>query len=385
MAAPTDAKVAFFTDTYHPQVNGLVTAIDASRAKLPGLGWQVLVFAPHLRGEEPDPSVVRLLSLTYPPQPEYSIVLPWGRGLHFFGFKRHGLRLIHSHAHFSAGLIAAALAFLHKLPLVMTYHTLWEDYAHYTPLPRALTLWFNRAYTRWLCRRCELVIAPSQAIAAKLRSYGVATRVEVLPTGLTDDAYAKTGVVKSSFGAGEGVRLLSSAGRLGPEKRFHLLLRALASAGSSLGPWRLCLAGDGPQRGELEALAKELGIAEQVRFLGYLPRAKVLDLMEASDLFVFPSPTETQGLVVIESMARGTPVLGVDAMGVGATLAGERGGWLARPDDISDLSSKLQRALGDPAALAAKAAEAEQMARGYAAGEVNAKLAELYQGVVDPA
>jgi glycosyltransferase involved in cell wall biosynthesis len=116
--------------------------------------------------------------------------------------------------------------------------------------------------------------------------------------------------------------------------------------------------------------------------LGYLPRPKVLDLMQASDLFVFPSPTETQGMVVLEAMGRGTPVLGVDAMGVGQMMRGERGGWLARPDDMADLGGKLAAALADPSARATKAAEALVMAREYSADAINAKLAGFYQGLI---
>jgi len=268
------------------------------------------------------------------------------------------------------------------------------------PLPSGFVKWVNRNLTRWMCDRCALVIAPTPAIEKVLRGYGSKTRIEVLPTGLNAEVFAKTGAKKADFGAAHGELLLSCAGRTGQEKKMGLLINALAKADPQLPQWRLVIAGDGPERAHLQSQIEALGLAHKISILGYVPRAKVLDLMEASDLFVFPSTSETQGMVVIEAMGRGTPVLGADAMGVGYTLrrppedtsgrSGQllfprdqaRGGWLAEPGDEADYARLLIQVLNDPVARAKKVVEAEALALTYSAESINAKLAGYYEEVL---
>lgn len=377
-------KVAFFTDTYYPQVNGLVTSIATSKAELAKLGFDVEIYAPNLGPCDDGPDIFRLGGFVYIPQPEYTFVLPWGKGFSLSKLRPSGVRLIHSHAMFGSGFVALLCAWRQKLPLLMTYHTLFEDYVHYFPyLPARFVKWVNKVLTRWMCHRCELVIAPTPAIKTVLQGYGVRTRIEVLPTGLNAEVFAKTGARKADYGVDEGTLLLSCAGRTGREKRMDLLIEALAKVDGRLPHWQLVIAGDGPERANLQRLIERLGLKAKVRILGYIPRAKVLDLMEASDLFVFPSVTETQGMVVIEAMGRGTPVLGADAMGVGHMMRGERGGWLAKPGDLEDLARLLVLALNDKDAREAKKVEAQALAAEYKAEAINAKLAGYYREILE--
>ncbi len=378
-------KVAFFTDTYHPQVNGLVTSIATAKEDLARLGHEAEIYAPYLGPGGDEPGVFRLAGFTYVPQPEYTFVLPWGKGFSLSHLRKRGIQVVHSHAMFGSGLVALYCAWRQKLPLILTYHTLFEDYVHYVPLPGRMVRWLNRGFTRWMCQRCDLVLAPTPAIRDVLRSYGFRGRVEVLPTGLDEPVFRRTGASKADFGVAPGELLLSCAGRVGREKNMDLLVSALHRIAPQAPPFRLVIAGDGPERRRLERLIGKRGLSDRARVLGYLPRAGVLDLMEASDLFVFPSTTETQGMVVLEAMGRGTPVLGADARGVGwmmsqGAAAGEaRGGWLARPDDEDDLARLLLAALRDPEARAAKAREALAMAQEYRSERLNRVLAGYYE------
>jgi 1,2-diacylglycerol 3-alpha-glucosyltransferase len=385
-------KVAFFTDTYYPQVNGLVTSIATAKADLERMGNEAEIYAPYLGPWEDGPDIFRLKGFVYIPQPEYTFVLPWGRGFRLSRLRPNGVQIIHSHAMFGSGFVALYCAWRQKLPLLMTYHTLFEDYVHYFPyLPAPFVRWANKVLTRWMCNRCTLVIAPTPAIRDVLRSYGVEHRIEVLPTGLDAQVFVKSGVKKSKYGVADHELLLSCAGRTGREKNMDLLIDALAKVAPEVPPFKLVIAGDGPERLRLEARVKERGLAGRVQILGYIPRADVLDLMEASDLFVFPSVTETQGMVVIEAMGRGTPVLGADALGVGwmmkqGAAPGEaRGGWLAKADDMEDYAAKLKMVMNDPAARAAKAAETQAMALEYQSEVLNKKLAGYYEEMLrDP-
>ncbi|HTB22363.1 MAG TPA: glycosyltransferase [bacterium] len=385
-------KVAFFTDTYYPQVNGLVTSIATAKADLERMGNEAEIYAPYLGPWADGPDIFRLKGFVYIPQPEYTFVLPWGRGFRLSRLRPNGVQIIHSHAMFGSGFVALYCAWRQKLPLLMTYHTLFEDYVHYFPyLPAPFVRWANKVLTRWMCNRCTLVIAPTPAIRDVLRSYGVEHRIEVLPTGLDAQVFVKSGVHKSKYGAADHELLLSCAGRTGREKNMDLLIDALAKIAPEVPPFKLVIAGDGPERARLEQRVKDRGLAGRVVILGYIPRADVLDLMEASDLFVFPSVTETQGMVVIEAMGRGTPVLGADALGVGwmmkqGAAPGEaRGGWLAKADDGEDYAAKLKMVMNDPAARAAKAAETTAMALEYQSEVLNKTLAGYYEEMLrDP-
>jgi glycosyltransferase involved in cell wall biosynthesis len=387
--ANANTKVAYFTDTYYPQVNGLVTSIVTSKVELKKLGYDIEIYAPYLGPSDDGNDVFRLAGFVYIPQPEYTFVLPWGKGYKLSKLKPSGVKLIHSHAMFGSGFVALGCAWRQRLPLMMTYHTLFEDYVHYFPyLPARFVKWVNKILTRWMCHRCKLVIAPTPAIKAVLEGYGAKTRIEVLPTGLNAEVFAKTGAKKKDYGVDEDTLLISCAGRTGREKKMDLLINALAKADKSLPKWKLVIAGDGPERANLQKQIETLGLKEKVEILGYIDRKKVLDLMEASDLFAFPSVTETQGMVVIESMGRSTPVLGADAMGVGWMMKqgakpGEaRGGWLAKPGDLDDTARLLTEILNNKAALRAKVAEAEGLAAEYKAEAINAKLAGYYKEVL---
>jgi 1,2-diacylglycerol 3-alpha-glucosyltransferase len=392
-------KIAFFTDTYYPQVNGLVTSIATSKAELEKLGYEVEIYAPNLGDYKDDIQTFRLRGFVYIPQPEYSFVLPFGKGFHLSKLKPSGVKIIHSHAMFGAGFVGLFCAWRQGIPLVMTYHTLFEDYVHYVPyIPKGITIWINRTLTRWMCHRAEINIAPTPAIETVLRGYGVKNRIEVLPTGLNAEVFAKTGAKKADFGVAENEIMLSCAGRTGREKKMDLLIEALALVDKKVPPWKLVIAGDGPERAHLQTLIEARGLKDKITILGYVSRAKVLDLMEGSDLFTFPSVTETQGMVVIESMGRGTPVLGADAMGVGwmmASKAGKetpalqarisgaaRGGWLAKAGDVDDYARLLQQLMNDPTALKGAVADAEALAGDYKAEAINAKLAGFYEEVL---
>jgi 1,2-diacylglycerol 3-alpha-glucosyltransferase len=268
-----------------------------------------------------------------------------------------------------------------KLPLVLTYHTFFELYLHYFPLPTAILEPINAFFTRSICNACDLVIAPTQIIRDALVRYGAKGRIEVLPTGLTSDVFKKRGIKKSKYGVPSGTRMLSCVGRLGAEKNFEVLFEAIAKAKAKLGKFKLVIAGDGPERKPYEKLVAKLGLKEQVAFLGYISRSAVLDLVEASDLFIFPSVTETQGMVILEAMGRGTPVIAANALGPSEILKAGKGGWLAKPNDAADLAAKILIAV-KPGALRKKAKEAVVLAKTFAADKINKRLLSLYRDVL---
>jgi 1,2-diacylglycerol 3-alpha-glucosyltransferase len=375
-------KIAFFTDTYKPQVNGLVTSICVTKAELEKKGHQVLIFAPYLPGARSEKNVYRLKGITFYPQPEYTFVLPWGKDFNLRKFKNLKIDIIHNHATWGAGLIGIWLAWKLKIPSVLTYHTFWELYLHYIPAPEKLTRKINTFLAKTICDRFPVVLAPTRIIKIALEKYGTKSKVEVLPTGLPNSVFKTNKTkVRQKYKILPKTLLLSSAGRLGKEKNFDLLLKALALVKKEAGiDFKLVLMGDGPEKNNLKSLRSRLCLEENVIFTGYLDWEQVLDVFQESDLFVFASVTETQGLVVLEAMAKGTPVVAVNRMGPAEILKKQKGGWLAEPN-AKDLSVKIIKALKNRDLLEKKSVQAREHALNWKVENTTEKLLDIYKSI----
>jgi glycosyltransferase involved in cell wall biosynthesis len=177
--------------------------------------------------------------------------------------------------------------------------------------------------------------------------------------------------------------MLLTVGRLAREKRFDVLLAAFASAARG-GPERLLIVGGGSEAVELRAIASGLGIATQVAFAGPLEHDRVLDCYAAADLFAFASPTETQGMVVVEAMAAGLPVVAVGAGGVAEVVTDGVTGLLTA-QDADALAGAMRRMLDDPELRGRCAAAGRQAARDYAIEELVHRLVGLYDQVAQDA
>jgi len=235
--------------------------------------------------------------------------------------------LVHVQTPFLAHYWGSELARRTGARLVVSYHTYFEHYLqHYLPLvPAAWLRWLARSLSRAQLDRADLVIAPTAQMAQALADYGVTRRVEVLPTGL--DLPLFRGGDGARFRARYGIApdrpVMLTVGRVAFEKNLAFLVAVLAAVRLSVPDILLVIAGEGPALGSLERQVARAGLAANVLFVGYLARdAGLLDCYRSADLFVFASRTETQGLVLLEAMALGTPVVSTAVMGTKAVLAG---------------------------------------------------------------
>ncbi|MBV9718447.1 MAG: glycosyltransferase [Candidatus Eremiobacteraeota bacterium] len=307
-------RIGFFTEIYRPVVNGVVASVDALADGLRRRGHEVYCFAPHIPGyPEPDGPVFRMPSLPLPIRTPYRLTLPLvsRRNLNRV-IKR--LSLVHVHSPFVTGWMGLRYARRYGMPLVFTYHTQLEAYAHYVPFDAHATRFAVSHLTRAFANRADAVVVPTPAMAAHLRRLGVTARIETVPSGI-DVAHFGAGQrddgLRTRLGARSGSRLLLYVGRLGKEKNVELLLRALARANDD--SLRLIIAGEGPQRDKLHRETAELRIGGAVRFLGLVSRERLPDLYASADAFLMPSTTETQGLVLAEALAAGAAVIAADA------------------------------------------------------------------------
>ncbi len=362
-------KIGFFTDTYTPQINGVVHSIRLFKEALEQRGHEVYVFAPDPDHHEDGEVTVRFPSIPFMFQKEMRLALPLSmealRVLDEVDFD-----IVHSHDPFSIGLFGLNVARRHRVPYVHTYHTLYPEYVHYIWETR-LTRKLAEVLSREFCDACDSIIAPSSKVEGYLYDWGVRRRIEVISTGVDIDRYAnpdpaRVVALKERLAIPANDKVLMFMGRLGREKNVELLLHALWH--SRLPSVRLLVCGDGPYRGELEALSRELGIESQVTFAGYMQGPDSVAAYHLADAFAFASTTETQGLVIAEAMAAGLPIVAVRDPATCDFVTHERNG-LITPHRAESIASAFDQLLADDAKLrqysqnASEAVEAFSIAR----------------------
>ncbi len=311
-------KIAIFTEVYRPIVNGVVTSVDSLAEQLRTLGHDVFTFAPHIpKGAESAGRVFRMPSLPLPARTQYRLTLPLVARRN----KRRFLSrcdIIHSHSLFITGWMASYYARRRfRVPLVYTYHTLLDSYAHYSPLGQRITSQLTRELTRTYANAADAVIVPTKAVAGELRRQGVTAPICVVPTGVDIEVFRRFDredgrAVRDKLGIGREMPLLLLVSRLAPEKNVPLAIEALGRLRQRLPDAQLLLVGSGPTLHQLKEQAKASGLSDAVHFVGSVEHAEIPLFYAASDVFVFPSVTETQGLVLAEAFASGVPVVALD-------------------------------------------------------------------------
>ncbi|HEY3474894.1 MAG TPA: glycosyltransferase family 4 protein [Anaerolineales bacterium] len=345
--------IAFFTNYYHPVVNGVVRSVASFREVLMKQGHNVFIFAQSAESyKDREPFVFRYPSLHLPLPGDIAAALPVSSFVDQL-LPTLKLDVIHTHHPILLGQTAARKAAELNLPLVFTFHTQYWEYTHYVPFPQEVIQEFlKNAVHRWLrdfMRKCQHIIIPSESLKDILvRDYGLTDRYTVIPTGTNLDPFLKAD--GKSLRAEKGWKdktVLISVGRLAAEKNWDTLLRAFASVHVDHPDLRLVLIGDGPARQALESLASELGVRDQVTFTGAVPFEEIPRYLKAADLFAFASVTETQGLVTIEAMAAGLPVVAVDGPGTRDIVDHGKQGFLTE-NDPGALAKGLKKLLAGP-------------------------------------
>ena len=383
-------RIAIFTDTYRPEINGVVTSIDTYRSELERQGHEVWIFAPRYFGrDDPHPRNLRFPSIPYPFKMMKERRIAWMGPIAMLRFGRLGIDVIHSQVPAFMGVCALVVSALWRVPHVHTYHTHYMEYRHYMPFPNAFArraiIWIARHY----CGRANHVIVPSSGIKDAVLSYGVDAPVTVIPTGI-DTAGRKTDtplaelLAKYRLGSEEGLarkRLLVSVGRLGREKNIRFLIRAVAKIRDAGEPVHLFMIGNGPDRAEIEVEIETLRLRDDVTLTGYVDRDDVLSFLRACELFVFASKTETQGLVLLEAMAMGTPVVAIDATGV-HDLVGDNVGGVTTDDDADGFARTTVALLRSPRLLRGKRTEAQRRASLWSIENQVRRLEAVYEAAI---
>src|SRR6185503_3860405 len=260
--------------------------------------------------------------------------------------------VLHVQTPFVAHWIGIKAARELRVPVVETYHTFFEEYLHhYLPLlPASIARALARTFSRRQCNAVDAVVAPSRQLADVLESYGVTRRIETIPTGLNLDEFARGD--GAAFRARHGIAadrpVMLLVGRVAHEKNIGFLLRVLGEVVRSVPTVLFVIAGEGPALAGLRRAAVKAGLDSHVLFVGYLDRrGPLLDCYRAADVFVFASRTETQGLVLLESLALGVPVVSTAVLGTKEVLANAAGALVVQ-EDVAEFATAVTRVLTEP-------------------------------------
>jgi len=376
-------RIGMFSDTYTPQVNGVVTSINTVKQELERQGHEVFVFAPRVKKTEQLDNVFYFSSAPWPTSPEHHLSFPYA--LHLSKFSDLKLDIIHSHTPFSLGLLAVFLAKKYKIPIVHTYHTLFTEYVHYVPLlGQTFVDLFARNHSRRYCQSCHRVIVPSSAMKKELKEWGVKKPIDVIPTGIDvgPAQQADGSLIKQRYSIDQDTKVMIYAGRLAKEKNITFLLKVLKEVLLVRKDLLFVIMGDGPFRKNLEEYVEHNGLSNNVLFTGYVKdRTHLYNWMNSADLFVFSSLTETQGLVVLEAMAAGTPVVAVNAMGVKDVISDNIGG-ISSELDVTEFSLKLNYLLTDDQLRKVKTQEAANKVNKFTIEKMTGKIIDIYECLI---
>ncbi len=338
-------RILMISDVYFPRINGVSTSIQTFKQELESLGHEVFLLVPDYPVPySVEPSIFRISSRGVVLDPEDRMMryrkiiekIPALRDL--------ALDIVHIHTPFVAHYAGLRIARELGVSCVCTYHTLFEEYLyHYIPwLPRGFLRFCARRFSVMQCNQVDGVIAPSSVIVRLLQEYGVEQSIVTLPTGINAAHFARGDGYgfRRRLGISTSAKVLLNVSRVAFEKNIGLLIDMFADLQRQQPDSHLVIAGEGPARETYMVRAKALQLEHKISFVGYLDRqSELVDCYHAADVFVFASATETQGLVLLEAMAAGVPVVSVAAMGTKDVLV-EGQGVNITDGTLQDFSAK---------------------------------------------
>ncbi|HTY64320.1 MAG TPA: glycosyltransferase [Acidobacteriota bacterium] len=392
-------KIVYAVDQYWPAVSGVPVSVDTFRNELTRAGHEVHVIAPDYPGANlvdrqmgNNGNVHRFRSRRLLFSKADRLVRRSERPAIHRLLDRLQPDIIHAQTEFMVGTTCLAYARRRNIPCLCTAHTNWEQLANlYLPiLPGGLWRYYARSLLHRVYDRTDAVVVPTTLMRDLLVSYRVKVPLEIIPTGITPsefdgvDRLRENGSSKyfDRFPALVGKRILLAAGRVGWEKNLAFLMNVLGRLVPEFPDVILMVVGDGPYRRPLERLANLRGLNAHVVFTGFVPKMDMKEVYAIADVLVFASKVETQGLVTIEAMYCGVPVVAVGEMGTREVMQGDNGGFMVK-DDLDDFTEKTRRLLGDAALHRCKSLEAQRHARDWTIEAFAAKLLRLYRSLVD--
>jgi 1,2-diacylglycerol 3-alpha-glucosyltransferase len=360
-------NILMVTNTFTPHVGGVARSVESFTAEYRGRGHRVMVVAPAFKDmPEKETDVIRLPAIQKFNGGDFSVRLPIP-GFLFSALDEFRPDVVHSHHPYLLGDTALRVAAFRNVPLVFTHHTLYEEYTHFVPGDSPALQRFVIELSTGYANLCNAVVAPSRSIADLLAERGVEVPIHVIPTGVTIGRFGRGdgASARASLGIPPEAFVVGYVGRLSVEKNIAFLARAVASfLADDRRAWFLVI-GAGAVEEDIREICRDACVLDRLVMTGVLRDERLVNAYHAMDIFAFASLTETQGLVLVEAMAAGVPVVAVDGFGVREVMRDGDNGLLLPAPAAEAFRGALARlaSLTPDAFLRMKAAAKETAAR----------------------
>lgn len=382
-------KIGIFTECYKPVMNGVAVSIETFKKGLEAKGHEVFIFAPDHPKAMTEHGVYRFPSIEDKKGRLYPILTPSValQGPYLPEDIISGLDIIHTQHMFTAGRLARHVAGEYNKPLVYTYHTLIAEYTHYAGPLSPLVKVYLRNMSKRFCNSCDQIITPSFPMKKILENYGVTQSIEVVMTGIEPKNYKRAGkeenkALREKYKIDPKAKICLYVSRIAKEKNLDFLFKSFAKIQKQYPACHLLMVGGGPEEDWAHARVKELAIDSKVTFTGMVPKEEANLLFGFGDVFTFPSYTETQGIVIAEAMAAGTPPVAVGKMGPLDLIHDDKDGYLTKLS-VSDFVEKAVKLLKDDKLREIFATEGKRRTGEFSNETSVSKLISLYEKVLD--
>ena len=374
-------KIGFFTETYHPQINGVVEQIDTSAKELEARGHEVYIICPKTPNfKDKNKRVIRIPSIKIHSNPEQRFILPLPEK-NFREVFKTPFDIIHGQSGVPALLFGLEISRIKNVPFVFTYHTLLNRYTHYILKGKLVTPKMIEIGSKLFCNLSDVVIAPTERVKSELISYGVTKKIIVIPGGIDTEKFTNVekGLLRKKFKIAKREKILLYIGRLGKEKSVDFLIRALKLISPEA---TLFIVGDGPEKENLKTLSAKLKINKKIIFTGFIEVKDVPKVYADTDVFVFASRTETQGLVIMEAMASFLPIVAVSDAAFETSVIDGKNGFQTKPSE-SDFAQKVEKLLNDKKLREKMGLESRRLSLERFSASLQAeRLEKLYQETI---
>jgi 1,2-diacylglycerol 3-alpha-glucosyltransferase len=390
-------RIAIFSDNFYPELSGISDAIISLAKELVKRGHVINFYAPRyskknyeLIGRKPaelnlgkNVKITRFFSFPFPtPTKQGRGVIPTGLGS--LAVKKFNPDILHTQLFFGVGVEALIASKLLKKPIIGTNHTVVREFLRYSPVKNPSFLKLVPKYVNWFYERCELTTAPSQFLIKEMEELGFRGKSVVVHNPLDIKFFKPFGgrnnsPLKKKFGL--RYPTIVYAGRFAAEKNIDVLLKAFAIVQKQIPEATLALAGHGDTQAALEELARKLNLTKNVKFVGTLSKPKLAKLYHASEICATASTSEVQSITMLEAMASGLPVVGVNARGL-AEHINVQNGLLAEPGDPDDLAKNMLRLLKRPLLRKKLGMGAVKFAGNFSAPKIAAEWERIYANVI---